>query len=194
MYREKILQTIKSPAFTDIWVWSKESHWSIFWICILNLIVSGSSLVITIATKGLIDGATAHVGSQIWFYAIVLIVTVLMIRIATLLSGLLSVRTGAVLLKDIRSMLLHKLLRKQYASLNGYHSGELVNRMFSRCQCGQKRDTGYRARTGKYGGQFCGCGSYSDFDGLETCSRSDCRGNAWPVSPRCVPASYENKA
>lgn len=131
MYREKIIQTLKSPALTDIWVWSKESHWSIFWICILNLIVSGGSLVITVATKGLIDGATAHVGSQILFYAIVLIVTVLMIRIATLLSGLLSVRTGAVLLKDIRSMLLHKLLRKQYASLKGYHSGELVNRMFS---------------------------------------------------------------
>ena len=131
MYREKMIQTLKSPALTDIWVWSKESHWSIFWMCILNLIVSGSSLVITIATKGLIDGATAHVGSQILFYAIVLVVSVLMIRIVSLLSGMLSVRTGAVLLKDIRSMLLHKLLRKQYSSLKGYHSGELVNRMFS---------------------------------------------------------------
>lgn len=131
MYREKIIQTLKSPTLADIWAWSEESHWSIFWISILNLVISGGSLVITVATKGLIDGATAHVGSQILFYAIVLIVTVLMIRIATLLSGLLSVRTGAVLLKDIRSMLLHKLLRKQYASLKGYHSGELVNRMFS---------------------------------------------------------------
>lgn len=131
MYKEKIIQTLKSPALADIWVWSEKSHWSVFWICILNLLVAGGSLVITIATKGLIDGATAHESSQIWFYAIVLIVTVLIIRIASLLSGMLSVRTGAVLLKDIRSMLLHKLLRKQYASLKGYHSGELVNRMFS---------------------------------------------------------------
>ena len=104
MYREKIIQTLKSPALTDIWVWSKKSHWSIFWMCIFNLIVSGSSLVITIATKGLIDGATAHVGSQILFYAIVLVVSVLMIRIVSLLSGMLSVRTGAVLLKDIRQI------------------------------------------------------------------------------------------
>ncbi|MDO5391581.1 MAG: ABC transporter ATP-binding protein [Eubacteriales bacterium] len=131
MYKEKIIQMLKSPALADIWTWSKKSHWAVFWICILNLIVSGCSLVITVATRGLIDGATAHMSSQIRFYAIVMILTVLVGRGAYLLSGLLSVKTGAVLLKDIRSMLLHELMKKQYASLNGYHSGELVNRMFS---------------------------------------------------------------
>lgn len=131
MYKEKIIRMLKSPALTDIWRWSEGSHWAVFRICILNLMLSGGSLVITVATKGLIDGATAHASSQIWFYTIVMIITVLLVRIASLFSGLLSVRTGAVLLKDIRGMLLQKLLRKQYASLNGYHSGELVNRMFS---------------------------------------------------------------
>ena len=131
MYKEKIIQMLKSPALADIWTWSQKSHWAVFWICILNLIVSGGSLVITVATRGLIDGATAHAGSQIRFYAIVMILTVLIGRGAYLLSGLLSVKTGAVLLKDIRSMLLHELMKKQYASVNGYHSGELVNRMFS---------------------------------------------------------------
>ena len=87
--------------------------------------------MITVATRGLIDGATAHISSQIRFYAIVMILTVLIGRGAYLLSGLLSVKTSAILLKDIRSMLLHELMKKQYASLNGYHSGELVNRMFS---------------------------------------------------------------
>lgn len=131
MYKEKIIRMLKSPALADIWRWSEGNHWSVFWICILNLIVSGGSLVITVATKGIIDGATAHMSSQMWFYAIVMIITLLLVRIASLLSGLLSVRTGEVLLKEIRGILLRKLLRKQYASLNGYHSGELVNRMFS---------------------------------------------------------------
>lgn len=131
MYKEKIIRMLKSPALADIWRWSEGNHWSVFWICILNLIVSGGSLVITVATKGIIDGATAHMSSQMWFYAIVMIITLLLVRIASLLSGLLSVRTGEVLLKEIRCILLRKLLRKQYASLNGYHSGELVNRMFS---------------------------------------------------------------
>ena len=131
MYKEKIIQTLKSPALADIWTWSKKSHWAVFWICILNLIVSGGSLVITIATRGLIDGATVHAGSQFWFYAVVMIVTVLLMRLASLVSGRLSVRTSAALLEEMRGMLLHKLMKKQYASLNGYHSGELVNRMFS---------------------------------------------------------------
>lgn len=131
MYKEKIIRMLKSPALADIWRWSEGNHWSVFWICILNLIVSGGSLVITVATKGIIDGATAHMSSQMWFYTIVMIITLLLVRIASLLSGLLSVRTGEVLLKEIRGILLRKLLRKQYASLNGYHSGELVNRMFS---------------------------------------------------------------
>ena len=131
MYKEKIIRMLKSPALADIWRWSEGNHCSVFWICILNLIVSGGSLVITVATKGIIDGATAHMSSQMWFYAIVMIITLLLVRIASLLSGLLSVRTGEVLLKEIRGILLRKLLRKQYASLNGYHSGELVNRMFS---------------------------------------------------------------
>ena len=66
MYKEKIIQMLKSPALADIWTWSQKSHWAVFWICILNLIVSGGSLVITVATRGLIDGATAHISSQLY--------------------------------------------------------------------------------------------------------------------------------
>lgn len=87
--------------------------------------------MITLSTKGLIDGATAHVSSLIRFYAIVLTVTVIIIRILALLLGVINTKTNAALLSDMRSMVLKKLLKKQYAGLNGYHSGELVNRMFS---------------------------------------------------------------
>lgn len=131
MRKEKIFYKLKSPALSYVWKWSNKRHWSLFWICLLNLMISSGSLVMAIATKGLIDGASLHNKHHIWFYAIVMLVTVLIIRVATLLSGLLSVKTGAQLLEDIRAMLLHKLMKKQYASFNCYHSGELVNRMFS---------------------------------------------------------------
>ena len=54
-----------------------------------------------------------------------------MIRCLSLGLGLLNTKTNALLLKKMRSMILKSLLGKQYAGLNGYHSGELVNRMFS---------------------------------------------------------------
>ena len=131
MYKEKIIKTLKSPAVADIWRWSKSGHWSIFLLCILNLLLCGCSLGITVATRGLIDGATGQDSAQIKVYACVLVVLVLLIRCFSLMAGMLNTKTNALLLKDLHSMLLNRLLKKQYAGLNGFHSGELVNRMFS---------------------------------------------------------------
>lgn len=133
MYRlkEKISRILKSPALTDIWQWSKASHLSLLGLCILNLILAGGMLGITVATRGLIDGATGHNSAQIRQYAFVLVLMVLIIRGFSLAQGFLHTRTNAFLLKDLRTMLLKRLLKKQYAGLDGYHSGELVNRMFS---------------------------------------------------------------
>lgn len=121
----------KSPAIAAIVTWAKPVYRSILWICLFNFILSGSSLVITVATKGLIDGASSHNLVQVKGYAILLIAAVVVIRVGTVLSNLISVKANAVLLRDLREMVLHKLLRKEYRTVEGYHSGELVNRMFS---------------------------------------------------------------
>ena len=47
------------------------------------------------------------------------------------MQGMLNTKTSALLLKEMRSLLLKRLMKKQYAGLSGLHSGELVNRMFS---------------------------------------------------------------
>lgn len=131
MYKEKIIQIFKSPAIADIFRWSRSVYLSIIWICILNFIFSGSSLVITLSTKGLIDGAVSHNAGQVKAYAGIMIMAILVIRLCSAVGSILNTKTGAILLKDMRSMVLRCLLSKQYASLHGYHSGELVNRMFS---------------------------------------------------------------
>ena len=131
MYKEKLFSMLKSPALKDIFHWSEPTHRSIILICILNLILSASSLAITIATKGLIDGATSHEAAQVKGYAVWLILTVIVIRLASVGNSLLYTKTDAILLRDMRSMFLHSLLRKQYASVDNYHSGDLINRMFS---------------------------------------------------------------
>ena len=131
MYKEKMIQIFKSPAIADIFRWSRSGHLSMIWICIFNFILSGNSLVITLLTKGLIDGATSHNAGQVKAYALIMITTILVTRLCSAANSILNAKTSAILLKDMRSMVLHRLLRKQYASLHDYHSGELVNRMFS---------------------------------------------------------------
>lgn len=118
-------------AIRELWQWSKTRHLSIFGICILSMIGTCGSLVIAAATRGLIDSAVGRDGRQFLFNAILISGAVLTIRLCGLISGLLSAKTGAELLRDLRTMVLRRLLHKQYAGLDGFHSGELVNRMFS---------------------------------------------------------------
>ena len=118
-------------AIRELWQWSKTRHLSIFGICILSMIGTCGSLVIAAATRGLIDSAVGRDGRQFLFNAILISGAVLTIRLCGLISGLLSAKTGAELLRDLRTMVLKRLLHKQYAELDGFHSGELVNRMFS---------------------------------------------------------------
>ena len=118
-------------AIRELWQWSKTRHLSIFGICILSMIGTCGSLVIAAATRGLIDSAVGRDGRQFLFNAILISGAVLTIRLCGLISGLLSAKTGAELLRALRTMVLRRLLHKQYAELDGFHSGELVNRMFS---------------------------------------------------------------
>ena len=118
-------------AIRELWQWSKTRHLSIFGIYILSMIGTCGSLMIAAATRGLIDSAVGRDGRQFLFNAILISGAVLTIRLCGLISGLLSAKTGAELLRDLRTMVLRRLLHKQYAELDGFHSGELVNRMFS---------------------------------------------------------------
>lgn len=131
MYKEKIISIMKSPAIANVFHWAEPVHRSILLICLYNLILSASSLLTTLATKGLIDGATSHDAGQVKRYALMMAVCVTVIRLCTVLRRLKKIQANAVLLKDMRAMMLHKLLTKQYSAVGGYHSGELVNRMFS---------------------------------------------------------------
>ena len=131
MNKDILKKMIKSPALTDIWQWSAPSHLSVFSLCVLNLLITGCSLGITVATRGLIDGAAGHNREEIQLCAILLVILVLMMRGIAVMQGMLNTKTSALLLKEMRSLLLKRLMKKQYAGLSGLHSGELVNRMFS---------------------------------------------------------------
>lgn len=131
MNRSSIEKITKSPAIRDIFKWSQKEHPQILLLCLLNIISAGTTLGITLSTKGLIDGATAHNSREVWLFGGLLVLAVGTARVAGLAAGILNVNTGARLLKNMRAMFFERVLKKQYCFLNGYHSGELVNRMFS---------------------------------------------------------------
>ena len=128
---DQLKKILKKQTARAILKWSKSQRLNIFIMCMLNVILAGIGLGTTLATKGIIDGATAHNREEVQYYALALVLCVIISRGSYLLLGLMNVKTGNILLKNMRNMFLHKLLKKQYEALDGVHSGELVNRMFS---------------------------------------------------------------
>ena len=131
MVKEKIHRLLFSPAIGDLRRWSKPCRFSIFAICILKFLLAGCCLLIPLATRGLIDGAASQNGQRLGWCAGVLVLTVLGIRGLSLGISILSIRVNADLQKGLREMVLRELMKKQYASLSAFHSGELVSRILS---------------------------------------------------------------
>ena len=134
MWKEKLYRLLHSPAAGDLWRWSKPCRRWIALICALKCLLSCCSLMIPLATKGLIDGAAARDGARLGWSAAALILTVLGIWGLSLWLSFLSIRANTTLQKSLRSMILEQLLKKRYTNLSVFHSGEMVSRILSDVQ------------------------------------------------------------
>ena len=132
--REKLHRLFHSPAAGDLRRWSRPCRRSIVWICILKSLLSALSLLIPLSTRGLIDGAASHDAARLGRSAAVLLLAAMGIRGLSLAVHRLSIRANAALQGSLRAEILSELMKKQYAGLSGFHSGEMVSRMLSDVQ------------------------------------------------------------
>lgn len=126
--KEKLQRLLRSPAAGDI------RRWAVWMLCLLEVLFSACTLLVTLETKGLVDGATSQDMGRLQGCAVALLLTVLMKRGLALLTNLLSVRANSALHQSLQGSVLRALMKKQYASLSAFHSGELVSRMLSDVQ------------------------------------------------------------
>lgn len=128
---QKFKQIFRSPALKQAFNWSKCVHGSIILVCIVNVIGVFLSLGLTLTTKELVDAATNSDKDMLTRYGIIMVALVLtQIAIGFALS-MVRIRSAAKLRRHLQGMLIRDILTKEYAKLKGYHSGELVNRVFS---------------------------------------------------------------
>ena len=118
-------------ALSAIWRWSRSVRLPVALICILSVVSTLASLGLTLVTKRLIDGATGGRSSALWTYGLMLVGLMALIRLLSIWSSYIRIKASAILQKDLQSMVTDAILGKEYARLKGYHSGELVNRVFS---------------------------------------------------------------
>ncbi len=128
---QKFKQIFRSPALKQVVVWSKCVHRSVILICIFNVIGVLCSLGLTLTTKGLVDAAVSSQPDMLKHYGIIMLGLVLAQLIIGFTLSMIRIRASAKLQHHLQGMLIREILTKEYAKLKGYHSGELVNRVFS---------------------------------------------------------------
>ena len=128
---KKIRSIFRSPGLAATMRWSKCVHLKVVLICLLTVASTIASLGFALATKGLVDGAVSTNMDALRRYGILLGVLILVQHLISVLRAVLRVHASADLQKSMQGMLLGKLLSREYPKVKGYHSGELVNRMFS---------------------------------------------------------------
>lgn len=128
---KKINSIFRSPALHAIIKWSRPVHLSIILISAIAVIGSLISLGVTLVTKSLIDGATSGKESALWTYGVILVALIAASRALSVWSSYIRTKASAVLQKHMQGLVTASILGKEYASLKCYHSGELVNRVFS---------------------------------------------------------------
>ena len=128
---KKIISVFHSPGIAATARWSKCVHLRVVLICVITVISTVASLGFTIATKGLVDGAVSSNMGSLRRFAIYLAALILFRHALSAATALLRVKASADLQMSMQSMLVKEILSKAYPGLKGYHSGELVNRVFS---------------------------------------------------------------
>lgn len=128
---QKFKKIFRSHAMIQVIKWSKCVHARIIWICVLNVVYVLCSLGLTLVTKELIDAAVSSQRDTLWRYGILLLVLVLAEVGIGFITSILRTRASAKLQHHLQGMLVREILTKEYMSLKKYHSGELVNRIFS---------------------------------------------------------------
>ena len=128
---KKVLSIFKSPGLSAAFQWTKIAHSRVVLICVLTVLRTAGSLALALVTKGLIDGAVSSNTDALWHYGILLVSIIIGTRLLSLTNSSVQIRVSAELQKNMQGMLIQQLLYKDYPSVRGYHSGELVNRVFS---------------------------------------------------------------
>lgn len=130
-YASKIISSLKSPAIGKLWEFSRGERGRIALITFMNMVSAVISLAFTLVMRELVDSAVAGSRKGVWNNAILLATLIIVMLVSGYFRRMLYTRTRVRLLRNIRSSAIHSLLQKKFASLRAYHSGELVNHIFS---------------------------------------------------------------
>lgn len=101
----------------------------VFFLTCLTVISTGLSLAFAYMVQFLVNSASDKNTQLLWIFAAVLLGVLLVRILLQTFSGYAAEHLRAKITAELRTRTFGKILRSDYAKLQGYHSGELLNRL-----------------------------------------------------------------
>ena len=128
---QKVKKLFRSPAMAQVVRWSQCVYSRVIWICVLRVVLVCLSLLTTLVTKDLVDAAVSAKEAILWKSGLLLLVVMIAQIVLGWITSMVSLRASTKLQRSLQGTLIRDILTKEYSTLKSYHSGELVNRVFS---------------------------------------------------------------
>lgn len=141
MKKESLLKKIfKKLSDVDTIKWilknAKKQGWFIALLTFVNVVIACGSIVISYMLRNVINSATGVYGTAtdqrmdaIFFWGTLFVAITVAQVVSRILSNHLVFRVTARLTIDIKSSLYRQMLKKSYAQITKYHTGEMLNRL-----------------------------------------------------------------
>ncbi|MBQ8796320.1 MAG: ABC transporter ATP-binding protein [Clostridia bacterium] len=120
------------------WIMKNARKQSVFIVLltVVNVLIAVGSIVISYMLKNVINAATGAYGLEtdkrldaIFFWGMVFVILTVSQVLLRIVSNQLVFRISARLTIDIKTSLYRQMLRKSYAQISRFHTGELINRL-----------------------------------------------------------------
>lgn len=115
---------------------ARKQAWFIALLTFVNVLIACGSIAISYMLRNVINSATGEYGfatderlDAIFFWGTIFVIITVSQVVSRIISNHLVFRITARLTIDIKSSLYKKMLKKSYAQITKYHTGEMLNRL-----------------------------------------------------------------
>lgn len=127
----KLRSIVRPDTLSAIAGWCRPQRPGLVLLCLCNVSYSLLTLGIPLLTRSLVDSAVNRSTALLWRYGLMLGLLIAAERCAAFLISWVGTKVSADLQQNLQRMTLQELFDKEYAGIRPFHSGELVNRVFS---------------------------------------------------------------
>ena len=129
--RSKLKSVFNRSAVSAVAAWCRPVRGTLGLACLFGVLATLASLCTPLVTRELVDSAVGGSADLLWKYGLLLAAVILLTRLFSFLYSYLQTKAAAAFQLSLQQTVSRELFSRDYASLRPYHSGELVNRLFS---------------------------------------------------------------